>query len=153
MKLLRCIAFALLYPIQSISSKDNMPFVKDYLKFSNIQICAFLSCDNTSDRLKNQVDFEQENLWTIWWSISGDNNLHSLNYTNTLKRLSSPLSVVIDLECRKSMDVLKEVSGRKMFHYERSWVVFGKNRDQAHSILKNQFINMDAEIYLVLPDN
>lgn len=153
MKLLAYIVFALQYPMQSISLKTNIPFVKDYLMFNNIRICSFLSCDITANRMKNQFDFRHDNVWINWWSITNESQLSHLNYTNTLGRFSSPISVVIDLECNESVEVLKEISSRKMFHHERSWVVFGKNLEQSYDILKTQFINMDAEIYLLLRDN
>ncbi len=153
MQLLACIIFALQYQLQqSIAIKSNMLLVQDYLKFNNIQICVFLSCDDSiTDRMKNMIHFQHDDVWINWSVVSKENELLLLNYTNILVRLAAPISVVVNLECDKSMEVLEEISKRKMFHFERSWLVFGKNMEQANTILRNQFINMDAEIYLALP--
>lgn len=156
MKLLTFVVCALQSSLQSISTKAipmNMLFVKDYLKFNNIPICVFLCCDSIADRMKNRIDFQHDDIWTNWRGVSKESELRSLNYKNILVRLSSPLSVVIDLECYNSIAVMEEISSRKMFHYERFWLIFGKNRDQAYAMLTNQFINMDAEILLALPAN
>lgn len=136
-------------PMQSI----NMLFVKDYLKFNNIPICVFLCCDNITDRMKNRIDFQHEGVWINWWGVSKESELRSLNYTNILVRLTSPMSVVINLECNNVLEVMKEISSRKMFHYERFWLIFGRNLYQAYDMLEHQFVNMDAEIYLALPAN
>lgn len=131
----------------------NMLFVKDYLKFNNIRICVFLSCDNVTDRMKNRIEFEHNNVWINWWSVSEEGDLRRLNYTNILVRLTSPIAVIFNLECQHSNELLEEISKRKMFHYERYWLMFGHNQHEAYTILERQFINMDAEILLALPTN
>lgn len=130
-----------------------MFFVKDYLKYNNIPICVFLSCDSITDRTRNQIDFQYEDVWTNWWGVSKGSELRHLSYRNFLARLASPISVIFNLDCNKSMNVMEEISSRKMFHFERFWLIFGRNLDQAYAMLKEQNINMDAEIYLALPAN
>lgn len=121
------------------------------MKFNNIPICVFLSCDNVVDRMKNGIGFQRDGIWVNWWSVSAKSNVRILNYTNILARLTLPVSVVINLECDQATEVMNEISSRRMFHYERFWLMFGRNRDEAFAILQNQFINVDAEIYLALP--
>lgn len=159
MKLVAFIVFALHSSLKSIfmnampMQSINMLFVKDYLKFNNIPICVFLGCDNITERLKTRIDFQHDDVWINWWGVSKASELRSLNYTNILVRLTSPMSVVINLECNNADEVLEEISSRKMFHYERFWLIFGKDLDQAYARLTHQFVNMDAEILLALPDN
>lgn len=157
MKLLTVFVFAVQSSsLQFISTKAipmNMLFVKDYLKFNNIPICVFLSCGSIADRIKNGIDFRYDDIRINWWGVSKESELRSLNYENMLVRLASPLSVVIDLQCEKSIKVMEEISSRKMWHYERFWLIFGNSWDHAYAVLRNQFINMDAEIHLALPAN
>lgn len=125
MKLLTYIVLAVQHSTQSLSMKTNMAFVGDYLKFNNIQICVFLGCDNITDIMKNRINLQHNDVWINWWGITQQNEHRLLNYTNNLVRLGSPISVVIDLECDKSLDLLKAASNQKLFHYERFWLIFG----------------------------
>lgn len=146
----------ILFGIQSITIKAipmNMLLVKDYLKFTNISICVFHTCENITERVKNLMDFQNDDIWMNFLSVTDESEIHSLNYTNILVRLASPLCVVINLECDKSVRFMEEISSRKMFHYERFWLIFGTSFNEAYAQLRHQFINMDAEIYLALPNN
>lgn len=143
-----------LFVIQSIAIKtihSNMDLMKDYLKFNDISIALFLTCDNTTEKIKRMIEMKNDDIWLSFFDISSENEIRSLNYKNLFVRLSSPLSMVIDLDCKKSIKVLEEISIRKMFHYERSYLIFCKSWNQSYEILRHQFINMDAEIYLALP--
>lgn len=131
----------------------NLLLVKDYLKFNNIQTSLFLSCNNATEKIKENYEFQSDDIWMNFWDISNESNVVGLNYKKILMRLGSPLSVVINLECDESMAVMKEISDRKMFHYERYWLMFCNDWDQAYELLHSQYINMDAEIYLALPFN
>lgn len=140
--------------MQSIAIKAipmNMLLVKDYLKFNNISICLFLTCDKITERVKDTIALQNEDIWLNFWSVSSESELTDLNFKNILVRLASPLSVIINLECDMSIRLMEEISIRKMFHYERFWLVFGKTWNESYAVMKHQFINMDAEIYLALP--
>lgn len=138
-------------PITTIPLNVNL--VKDYLKFTSIRIGLFLNCNNASEAAENMMQLQNDDIWMNFRDISNEDEIHTLNYKHIFERLSSPLSFVISLECDKSITVLEEISSRKMFHYERFWLIFSKNLNQAYQILSHQFINMDAEIYLALPIN
>lgn len=129
-----------------------MLLVKDYLKLNNISISIFLSCDNTTEKVKNLIAL-QDDIWISISDLSSKSEVRSLNYENILERFSSPLSVIINLKCNESISVLEQMSSRKMFHRERFWLIFGESMDQAYEMLRHQFINMDAEIYLALSTN
>lgn len=128
-----------------------MLLVKDYLKLNNISIGIFLSCDNTTEKVKNLIAFQNDDIWINLLGVSSGSELRRLNYQTMLGRLSSPLSVIINLKCNESITILEEISSQKMFHHERSWLIFAAGMDQAYHTLSHQFINMDAEIFLALP--
>lgn len=136
------------FVIRSEAISINVSLIKDYLKLNNIKTCVLMNCLNIPNRARDNYHFHTDDIWTNNIDIS-DGNVQ-INYTS-LVRLVSLMSVAIDLECLQSMVVLNEISVRKMFHFERFWIMFSNDLDEAYKMLKNQNINIDAEIMLVTP--
>lgn len=147
----------LLFVLQSFSmilnARMNVDFVKDYLKLNKISISSILTCDNVTETVTDVMVLQNDDIWVNVWDISSKHQLGKLDYKHALVRQSATPSVVLNLECNNSIAFMEEISKRKMFHFERFWLVFGDRFDQAFEILRHQFINMDAEIFLVLPAN
>lgn len=139
----------MIFVMNSLSvSAINKNLVKEFMKFHNIRICLLLTCDHSTKIVDKVITHES---WMNVWDLSNESKLDESNFHIFFRRLASPLTVVIDLACNQSLSVLTEISLKKMFHYERYWLMFYDNYEQAYQILQHQFINMDAEIYLALP--
>lgn len=113
------------------------------MKFNNIRISIFLTCINSTQGV---IGLQNSDTWFNIWDISSGSKLQSLNYKNFFQRLSSPLTIVFNLECNTSEAILKKISSEKIFHYERYWLLFINNLD----LLLYQSINTDTEIYLAM---
>lgn len=154
MKLLSFVVFFL----QSISIETiymNMNLVRDYLKFNKISISLFMTCDDgvATEKVQNMIEMQNIDVWSHFLDISNETEVHNFNYKDVLVRKSTPICIAVDLDCDNAIDVMEEISRRKMFHFERFWLMFGNDWNQSYQMLQHQFINMDAEIYLALTTN
>lgn len=66
-------------------------------------------------------------------------------------RSSHQICVVIKLGSKQTLNVLREISDRKMFHFERNWLMFGASSERTFAALSDENINVDANIATVVP--
>lgn len=90
------------------------------------------------------------NIWINHWDISSEANLSNFNYPDFFIRSSHPICVIVNSECNETNSVLKEISKRTMFHFERYWLFFGRHDDDVFNILSGQNINVDAEVAIAV---
>lgn len=132
----------------------NYRFVKDYLLWKNIKVILFVTCSrsNCTENNKNpMVNFKSNNIWINLWDMTRESNLSNFDYNHFLLRSGYPFCVIVDWTCSETPIILGEISKRKMFHYERHWLVFGGNAEEMLDVLSQELINIDAEVAVVVP--
>lgn len=96
-------------------------------------------------------DLKGHNIQIGIWDMSREMNLSNFDYDTFLLRTGYPFCVIVDWECASISTVLEEISKRKMFHYERYWLMFGVDSDAMFNALSLEFINIDAEVAIAVP--
>lgn len=132
----------------------NYPLIKDYLLWNNINAALFITCERfnwTAEDPNVMVNLKNDDIWTNFWHMSSERNLSNFDYERFLLRSEYTLCVIVDLSCSATTSFLKEMSARKMFHYERFWLMFGTNAEQMSRVLSSESINIDAEVAVVVP--
>lgn len=132
-------------------SSQNITLIKDYLNYSHIETVLFVTCKNDNKMLKIVTEFHMINSYVNMWSIANESDISALNYTQFFRRLESPHTVVINLNCEHIRSFLNQSSQRTLFHLERTWLIFSNNMSQSYGILGEENINLDADITLVIP--
>ncbi len=131
----------------------NYKLIKDYLQWNNIKVTIFLTCERTKwTKDKNIIEnFKNNDILTSHWNTSQTSNSSTFNYDHFLLRSAYPFCVVLDWNCGETLHILKEISKRKMFHYERCWLMFGTDSNEMFSVLRHESINIDAEVAIIVP--
>lgn len=135
----------------------NYSLIKDYLLWNNINVTLFITCErlhwSDDDDEKMMMDLKNDDIWISVWDMSRERNLSNFNYDHFLLRSGYQFSVIVDWYCSGTSSMLKELSKRKMFHYERHWLMFGTDADEMFNVLSRESINIDAEVAIVVPIN
>lgn len=140
----------------SISIKvttQNVTLIEDYLNYSHIQTALFVTCENINDISRIVTQLHNINSYVNVWSIKEESDVSRLNYTQFFVRLESQQTIVINLNCEFINNFLNQSSQRRLFHLERTWLIFSSNTSQSYEILERENINMDADITLLIPQN
>lgn len=131
----------------------NYPFIKDYLQWINVKATLIINCgppDWTElQNIKNNLKIND--IWLNHWDMSREVSLSNFNYQHFFDRSSYPMCVILNWECNQTTSLLREISKRTMFHFERYWVIFGKSSQQIFNMLSSENVNVDAEVAIVLP--
>lgn len=151
MKLL--VPFITCLSIAMCNYPHSVDLIKDYLKVNYLRNILVISCGsqykvNSSEML----NLHHDGIWINTLDISNESAIANFEYETFFVRLSSSLSIVVDLDCNEISEFLTQMSKRILFHYERYWLIFSSNLDRSFSILSLQNINVDAEIVLAIPD-
>lgn len=134
------------------ADRPNYSLIKDYLEWSHIKAILFVTCERpTSDDLENiKIYLKKNDIYLNHWDISSDLNVSSFNYKQFFTRLTYPICIALNWECNQRDWVLKELSKRILFHYERTWLIYGSSSiEQIFKRLSEEYINVDAEISVV----
>lgn len=137
----------LLLSTTSICDDFNYQLVKDYLLYSNVRIVLFATGERQTlvDVEKSRL-FQNDGIWISQW-----NTLNEIDYERFFVRSSHQICIVINLTNNRTQNILHEVSQRKMFHFERSWIMFGTSQKQTFDLLSNENVNVDAQIATIVP--
>lgn len=137
----------------SESNSFNCPLIKEYLEWKNLKVILFVTCESDNDfPIKKTIDYFQSNdIWINHYDISNKTNQIDLNYEHFFVRRSYQYLIVVNLECNYAKNILIEISKRKMFHFERSWLIFARNTKQIFNVLNEENINVDADIVTAVP--
>lgn len=129
----------------------NYPLIKDYLQWNNIHVALFIICKRSNWTADSQFmeNFKNTDIRTNYWDMSRETNLSTFDYQHFLLRSGYSLGIVVDWDCSETRSILKEISVRKMFHYERYWLMFGRDVEVMFNVLSREFINVDAEVAVV----
>ncbi|CAO1397271.1 unnamed protein product [Diamesa serratosioi] len=63
------------------------------------------------------------------------------------------IGIIFDLNCNETEDVFKEISLGGYFNASYNWLMIAEDYDKSVELLKQQNINLDAEITLIVPEN
>lgn len=138
----------------TLSFSFNYALIKDFLNWKNLRMILLMSCDLEHQiTIRHTIDYLLgNNIWFNHYDMSNsEKDLSDLDYANFFVRLSGRYVVAIDLECNCTRKLLEEISKRKMFHFERSWLLFGRTTEQLFSVLRKENINVDADVMSVVP--
>lgn len=143
----------LLFLSNSNCDTFNYPLIKDYLLWNHIKVALFLICGRSNGTKENNIllNFKDSDLWTNYWVVSSKSDLSNFDYEHFLLRSGYQLCVIVDWDCSERQSILREISERKMFHYERHWLMFGTDAEEMFNVLSREFINVDAEVAVVIP--
>lgn len=136
----------------SISKSDafNYPLIKDYLRWKNLKVVLLVTCESEmafSFHVNETINYFQSNdIWINYYDISYEKDPFDFNYDHFFLRWSYQYLVVVNLECNYTTNILNKISKRKMFHFERSWLIFARNTKQIFNVLNKENINVDADI-------
>ncbi len=146
--------FILLLTITT-SDSFNINLMKSVQTFSNIRTLLLLTCEASpkSSFIDTIKTFQNDGTWMNILDISNGTDISVVNFKHFFLRLSSSHIVVCNLTCHQTIKFLTEISKLKMFHGERNWLLFSDKLEYAESVLRNENINSDAEITLVVPEN
>lgn len=148
MKIISSLVVVCLISIQF--SSQNIHLIQDYLNYSQIKTALFVTCESTNELMKIVAELHNSDTYAIVWSIKNESVAGTLNYTQFFVRLGAPHMVVVDLNCGHVNSFLEQSSQRKLFHLERSWLMFSKSLKRSRDILGQQNINLDADVCLVV---
>lgn len=131
----------------------NYKLIKDYLQWCNVRVTIFLTCNRSNWTHENSflVDLKGNDFWTSLQDMSKERNISNFSFDNFLLRSGHPISVIVDWDCDEVPDILQEISKRKMFHFERYWLMFGTNADEMLNLLRHELINIGAEVAVCVP--
>lgn len=137
----------------SISKSDtfNYPFIIDYLQWKNLDVILFVTCERKGWINKTVGYIQNNSIWINHYDISNDKDVSKIDYERYFVRLGYPLLVVVNFECNYTENFLTEISKRKMFHFERNWLIIGKSAERMFNVLSKENINVDAEIGMAVP--
>lgn len=123
------------------------------MQWKNLNTILFATCDLQSRfNINTGIAYLQSNdIWVNHYDISSEKDVFDLNYQHFFVRLSGIYLVAIDLECNCTENLLSELSKRKLFHFERSWLVFGSTTEQILNVLGKENINVDADVMSAVP--
>ncbi|CAO1398708.1 unnamed protein product [Diamesa tonsa] len=62
------------------------------------------------------------------------------------------IGVIFDLTCNETEDIFKDFSSGEYFNASYNWLMIAENYEESVDLLKQQNINLDAEITLAVPD-
>lgn len=147
------LVFVILLSKLNRSTTFNYPLIKEYLLWNNINAALFITCErvNRTNDPNVMVNLEDDDVWTNVWRMSSEKNLSHFDYERFLRRSGYTVCVIVDWNCSETLNVLKEISARKMFHYERYWLMVGTNSERMFNVLSRELINIDAEVAVVVP--
>lgn len=142
-----CVVFVV---VLNKSNAFNHQLIKDYQKFKNLRTTLILTCETAPDivALVKDLQYDGDGTWINLLDISNETDISQVDYNKFFVRLSYAHNVVCSLKCS-----LNQISKWKMFHYERSWLIFSESVEQTFNVLEKQNINSDAEITVVSPYN
>lgn len=153
MKMKATIIFTLLLLIVYPTYSFNYNLINDVMQWKNLSTILLITCDLQSPfNMNESIDYLQSNdIWINHYDISSKQDVLDLNYQHFFVRLSGTYLVAIDLECNCTENLLNELSKRQLFHFERSWLVFGSTIEQILDVLGEQNINVDADVMSAVP--
>lgn len=127
--------------------------LKNYLSLKNLKTVLLVSCDNKPNinPIELEVSLKHEEIWLNVWDITNKDFIPHFDYDHFFIRLSNTPCVIMDVDCNATDAFMEEISKRRLFHYERSWLIFGSDYNRSIAVLRHQSINVDAEISLVIP--
>ncbi|KAJ6647072.1 Ionotropic receptor 75a [Pseudolycoriella hygida] len=145
------VALVLFGSITICICSQSTSLVKDYLTYNNLNTVLLIPCRNepTVDSIRNLRTLQEYGGWTNVRDIA-DESL-TTDSDKFFVRLSNAHCVVVSLDCNETIEFLSKASDRKLFHYERNWLIFGSNLSRSYDILREQNINVDAEVTLAIP--
>lgn len=126
---------------------NNYQLIKDYLLYINVRTVLFVTSENPIEIIKISENFQSHGFWISHWK----NEFKNFDYEWFFIRSSHQICVVFDLGQNQSKDFLNEISERKMFHFERNWLIFGVSNEEMFNVLSKENINVDAEVATVVP--
>lgn len=127
----------------------NYNLILDYLQWSNLNVILLVTCG----RSYWMDNLQSKGIWINQCDISTKNDVSNINYERHFVRLGYPYLVVVNLECNYTENFLTEISNRKMFHFERKWLMIGNSVDRMFNVLSKQNINVDAEMVTAVSIN
>lgn len=135
----------------SKSDKSNYCLIKDYLQWNNMKTALFLSCGSLYWRELNPIT-ENSDIRLNFWDITETKNVSNFNYQHFFARTTYPFCVIVsNWDCNQTQSILNEISNRALFHYERYWLIIGGSVEEMYNSLKEENINIDAEVAIVVP--
>lgn len=121
----------------------NLSIIEDYLAEKYLKICIVLSCDkqNSPEILKI---LQHKGIWTNVHPIVDGIDFESLDQLFLYRNYY--VGIVMDLDCPKSMDILRFASQNILFHNHYMWLLFGSVVNTSRNMLSRQNINIDSDV-------
>lgn len=131
----------------------NYQLMKDYLLYINVRIVLLTTHKHESqiEIIEKSRNFQNDGFWINHWNIQNESEIVNFNYQRFFLRSSHQICVVIKLGTKQTQRILHEISDRKMFHFERFWLMFGVSSERTFAALSEENINVDANIATVVP--
>lgn len=142
MLIIRNIIFAT-FLINAAQSFNLNIIIRDYVAEKYLRICIVLSCEkqNSAPILKT---LQQDGIWTNVYTIGDGIDFESLD--KLLLYRNYYVGIVMDLNCPKSLDILRFASQNILFHNHYMWLLFGSNVNTSRDMLSRQNINIDSDV-------
>lgn len=145
------ILFVLFVPIIpfNCSLKIEEHFVLDFLNHLNLKYGTVFFCGGISANIKNLLRNDTKYMGAFDLS-SDDFQQDSLEFI--MKIHHRIIGVIFDLTCNETEDIFKGFSSDEYFNASYNWLMIAENYEESVDLLKQQNINLDAEITLAVPD-
>lgn len=125
----------------------NYVLIRDYLNTNNLKICVLSSCNGNGNLEVLNAFEDRSDRWYNFVDIA----VQSDEFDTLFARFSHQIGVVIDLNCPETVEFLREISKRMLFHRERYWLMFSQDVNRTQDMLQKLNVNADAEITVAIP--
>lgn len=139
---------AIILSTWTLNIEENL--VLDFLNHLNLKHGIVFFCGGISANIRNLLRNDTKYMGAFDMN-SDDFQQNSLNLI--MKIDHRLIGVIFDLTCNETEDILKDFSLGKYFNASYNWLMIAEDYEESVKLLKQQNINLDAEITLVVPDN
>lgn len=134
----------------TVCSDFNYVLIKDYLLYTNVKTVLFITDDFETriERIKESRNLQTYGIWINHWNALNDST--DFDYDHFFVRSSHQIGIVINFSSNQTPAILHQISKRNMFHFERNWLMFATDNEQAITVLSEENVNVDAQISNVI---
>lgn len=124
--------------------------VQGFLNYFKLKYGIVFFCGGITLNIKNLL--RNGTTYLTAFDLSSDD--FQLNKLELFMKIDHRIiGVIIDLTCHETEDVFGEISSGEHFNASYNWLMIAEDYEESIELLKQQNINLDAEITLAVTDN
>lgn len=132
----------------TLNIKENL--VLDFLDHLNLKYGIVFFCGGFSANMRNLL--RNGTKYMAAFDLSSD-DFQQDNLKLIMKIDHRIIGVIFDLTCNETENVFNDISREEYFNASYNWLMIADDYEESVELLKQQNINLDAEITLVVPDS